>query len=186
MEDARPEFPPRRSPALDDTEQRSWQHFLDAATRLYVLLNRRLVAAHKLTLFDVLLLEMLNESKSGSARMGDLAHALMLRPSRVSQQIRRLELQGLVRRSASNDDRRGVVASITHDGLARIKPALATYAHVVRTHYLNHLSRSQMAALGDGSRRISTALNPSVPQPNPATKRLRKPPSDRASAAGPA
>jgi DNA-binding MarR family transcriptional regulator len=182
MEDARPEFPPSHPPALDDTEQRSWQHFLDAATRLYVLLNRKLMAAHKLTLFDVLLLEMLTASKSGSARMGDLAHALMLKPSRVSQQIRRLESQGLVQRSASNEDRRGVVASITHDGLARIKPALATYAQVVRTHYLDHLSRPQMAALGDGSRRISTALNPAGPSANSAKKRLGKPARNRAPA----
>ena len=185
MEDAGLEFPPSPSPTLDDTEQRSWQHFLDAATRLYVLLNRKLMAAHKLTLFDVLLLEMLNESKSGSARMGDLAHALMLKPSRVSQQIRRLESQGLVQRSASSDDRRGVVARITHDGLARVKPALATYAQVVRMHYLDQLSRPQMAALGDASRRISTALNPTGPSANSAKERLVKPPRNRTPAARP-
>lgn len=174
MEDACPEFPPSHPPALDDTEQRSWQHFLDAAMRLYILLNRKLMDVHKLTLFDVLLLEMLAKSGSGSARMGDLAHALMLTPSRVSQQIRRLESQGLVQRSTSNRDRRGVVATITHDGLARIRPALVTYAQAVRTHYLDQLSRPQMAALGDGSRRINSGMNLAGPQDSSAKKRQTK------------
>ena len=158
MEDACPELP-SDPPALDDIEQNSWQHFLDTAMRLYILLNRKLMDAHKLTLFDVLLLEMLAESDSGSARMGDLAHALMLTPSRVSQQIRRLESQGLVQRSTSSRDRRGVVATITHDGLARFRPALATYSQVVRTHYLDQLTRPQMAALGDSSRRINSGMS---------------------------
>ncbi|KAA0082443.1 MarR family transcriptional regulator [Mycolicibacterium sp. P9-64] len=159
MEDTCTEFPPSHPPAVDETEQRSWQHFLDAAMRLYILLNRKLMDGHKLTLFDVLLLEMLAESSSGSARMGDLANALMLTPSRVSQQIRRLESQGLVHRTTSSSDRRGVVATITHDGLARFRPALVTYSQLVRTHYLDHLSRPQMAALGDSSRRINNGMN---------------------------
>jgi DNA-binding MarR family transcriptional regulator len=181
MEDACPEFPPSHPPALDETELRSWQHFLDAAMRLYILLNRKLMDVHKLTLFDVLLLETLAESGSRSARMGDLAHALMLTPSRVSQQIRRLESQGLVRRSTSSRDRRGVVATITHDGLARFRPALATYAQVVRSHYLDQLSRPQMAALGDSSRRINSGMSP-VELPTNSTK---KRPAKRAPQARP-
>jgi DNA-binding MarR family transcriptional regulator len=185
MEDACPEFSPSDPPALDDTERHSWQHFLDAAMRLYILLNRKLMDAHKLTLFDVLLLEMLAESDSRSARMGDLAHKLMLTPSRVSQQIRRLESQGLVQRSTSNRDRRGVVATITQDGLARFRPALVTYAQAVRRHYLNQLSRPQMAALGDGSRRINTGMNPIGPPANSAKKRLAKASRKPSAAGGP-
>ena len=48
--------------------------------------------------------------------MGDLAEGLMSLPSRVTRQIRRLEVQGLVRRGASPDDGRGVLATITDDG----------------------------------------------------------------------
>lgn len=143
--------------------------------RLYILLNRKLLDAHKLTLFDVLLLEILAGSGSGSARVGDLAQALMLTPSRVSQQIRRLEAQGLVQRSASNRDRRGVVAIITHDGRARLRPALVTYGRLVRAHYLDPLSRPQMAALGDCARRINTGINPGAGPPGSGKKRRVKP-----------
>jgi len=185
MEDACQEFASSHASALDDTEQRSWQHFLDTAMRLYILLNRKLMDLHKLTLFDVLLLEMLADSDSGSARMGDLAHALMLTPSRVSQQIRRLESHGLVQRSTSNRDRRGVIATITHDGLARFRPALVTYAQVVRTHYLDQLTRPQMAALGDSSRRINSGMNPLGARSISAQTRRAKPPRNRGPAGSP-
>ncbi len=89
--------------------RRSWQNFLDAALRLYGTLNRGLVDKHKLTLVDVRLLEILDNSETGSARMGDLAEQLMSLPSRVTRQIRRLETAGLVRREASPDDGRGVL-----------------------------------------------------------------------------
>ena len=63
-------------PGLDIAEQRAWQNFLDAALRLYGTLNRALVDEHKLTLVDVRLLEILDKSETGSARMGDLAEQL--------------------------------------------------------------------------------------------------------------
>ena len=109
-------------PGLDIAEQRSWQNFLDSALRMYATLNRSLVDAHHLTLNDVRLLDILDKSATGSARMGDLAEGLMSLPSRVTRQIRRLEVQGLVRRGASPDDGRGVLATITDDGRARGAP----------------------------------------------------------------
>ena len=145
-------------PGLDIAEQRSWQNFLDAALRLYATLNRSLVDKHHLTLNDVRLLDILDKSATGSARMGDLAEGLMSLPSRVTRQIRRLELQGLVRRGASPDDGRGVLASITEDGRAAVHEAMITYGEGVRTHFLGRLSRPQVAAMGENSRRISVAL----------------------------
>ncbi len=65
-------------PGLDIAELRSWQNFLEAALRLSATLNRGLVESHKLTLVDVRLLDMLNRSPTGSARMGDLAEVRSL------------------------------------------------------------------------------------------------------------
>jgi DNA-binding MarR family transcriptional regulator len=145
-------------PGLDIAEQRSWQHFLDSALRLYATLNRGLTEAHKLSLVDVRLLDILDKSPTGSARMGDLADALTSLPSRVTRQIRRLEAQGLVRRTASPDDGRGVLATITDEGREVAQKAMVTYSQAVRTHFLTQLSRPQMAAMGENCRRISTAL----------------------------
>jgi|SRR5581483_4671670 len=145
-------------PGLDIAEQKSWQNFLDSTLRLYTTLNRQLADAHQLSLFDVRVLDMLDSAPTGCARMGDLAEALPSLPSRLTRQIRRLEGQGLVRREASPDDRRGVVAAITDDGRALARRAMVTYAEGVRTHFLGHLSRAQIAAMGENCRRISAAL----------------------------
>ena len=149
-------------PGLDIAEQRSWQNYLDSALRIYATLNRGLTESPNLTLVDVRLLDLLDKSPNGSARMGDLAEALMSLPSRVTRQIRRLEGQGLVRRAASPDDGRGVLATITDDGREVVKKAMVTYCQGVRTHFLGQLSRPQIAAMGENCRRISSALKGSA------------------------
>ncbi|MBI3227709.1 MAG: MarR family transcriptional regulator [Mycolicibacterium cosmeticum] len=150
-------------PGLDIAEQRSWQNFLDSALRLYATLNRSLVDEHRLTLNDVRLLDILDRSMTGSARMGDLAEGLMSLPSRVTRQIHRLEKLNLVQRVASPEDGRGVLATITDDGRALLKEAMETYGDGVRTHYLGRLSRPQMAAVGENCRRISAGLQSEAP-----------------------
>ncbi|HZA12215.1 MarR family winged helix-turn-helix transcriptional regulator [Mycobacterium sp.] len=150
-------------PGLDIAELRSWQNFLEAALRMSAALNRGLVESHQLTLVDVRLLDMLNKSPSGSARMGDLADGLMSLPSRITRQIRRLENQGLVKREASPDDGRGVLATITADGRAMVKDAMVTYGLCVRQHFLGQLTRPQVAAIGENCRRINAGLKVAAP-----------------------
>ncbi len=150
-------------PGLDIAEMRSWQNFLEASLQLSAILNRGLVASHRLTLNDVRLLDLLNRSATGSARMGDLAEQLMSLPSRVTRQIRRLEGQGLVRREAVSGDRRGVLATITDDGRAAVNRAMITYAHYLKTYFVGQLSRPQVVAVGENCRRIVAGLQPVDP-----------------------
>lgn len=148
----------RHLPGFDEVEHECWRQFTESATRIGDILQRTLMLEHNFSLSDVMLLDILAKSHNGSARMGDLAGALVLIPSRVTQQASRLEAQGLLTRSASKDDRRGVVATITQVGRARLRPALQTYARIVRAHYLNPMSRQQMTAVGESCRRISSGL----------------------------
>ncbi len=150
-------------PGLDIAEQRAWENFLDAALRVYGSLNRTLSDEFGLTLVDVRLLDILRRSETGSARMGDLAEQLLSLPSRVTRQIRRLEQAGLVRREASPDDGRGVLASITDRGRDLVSGALASYSEAVRQRFLAPLTRQQMTAMGENCRRISEALKTKSP-----------------------
>lgn len=160
MEETGPEPPRVYLPGLDDKEQRCWQAFLESSALLLETLDRQLLKAHKLTLFDFLVLSMLARANGGgSARMGDLAEALAVGPSRITQQIRRLESDGLVSRSRSTKDKRGVIATITREGRARLAPATKTYSIHIREHYLGQMTRQQMIAMGDSSRRINHPLN---------------------------
>jgi DNA-binding MarR family transcriptional regulator len=115
-------------------------------------------------------LDALARSANGSARMKDLSQAAVLRPSRVTEQISRLESQGLVRRTPSADDGRGVITTITREGLALVKPAARTYIREIRTHYFDPMTRQQMISLGDACRWIGDALTdrvwPTRPKPH--------------------
>ncbi len=158
---------PLRLPGLDDTEHECWRQFSESATRIGDLLQRTLTLQHGLSLHDVMLLQTLATAPAGSARMGDLADALVLLPSRVTQQVARMEGAGLVIRSASPQDRRGVIAAITDAGRARLAPALDTYARVVRSHFLGPVTRRQMASLGDSCRRVGSGFVTQAQRPKP-------------------
>ena len=90
--------------------------------------------------------------------MGDLAGQLLSLPSRVTRQIRRLEEAGLVRRTASPEDGRGVLAAITDGGREALAAAITTYAEAVRQRFVRPLTRAQVSAVGENCRRISEAL----------------------------
>lgn len=156
------EAPANHLPGLDEIEQRCWQAFLESSTLLLAMVNRRLLIRHGLHLFDFLVLDALARSANGSVRMGDLAHMVVLSPSRLTELMRRLEAQGWVSRNRSRTDGRGVIASITRDGRALVRSAARTYAEAVRVYYLLQVSRPQVIALGDACRRISVPLKASA------------------------
>lgn len=163
--DAEP--PAHHLPGFGDLERRCWEQFLESSTLLLEMLDRRLKEAHDITLVDFLVLEALARSPRGSARMRDLSHVAVLRPSRLTEQISRLESRGLVNRTASARDGRGVVTTITRDGLAVVRPAVRTYAREIRIHYFDPMTRQQMISLGDSCRWIGDALGTRAWLPRP-------------------
>ncbi|MFL0178683.1 MULTISPECIES: MarR family winged helix-turn-helix transcriptional regulator [unclassified Mycobacterium] len=140
-------------PVLDAAESACVHQFVDTSERLFAALNDSLVHAHGLTLFEVLVLDRLASSETGSARMRDLAKAFALAPSRVTSLIDHLEAQALVGRRPHPDDRRAVLAHITAEGRKRFASAVVTYARGIRAFYLDQLSHQQAIALGDVCRR---------------------------------
>ena len=147
-------------PTLAPDEGACVQQFMESSLRLFEILNDSLIGAHGLTLFEFLALDLLARSEAGSARMGGLAEAFALAPSRVTQMVDRLTEQGLVTRCQHPGDRRAVLACITGRGRERLEPAIATYARAIRRNYLEPLSRPQVIALGDVCRRTGLPPGP--------------------------
>ncbi|MED5812498.1 MarR family transcriptional regulator [Mycolicibacterium sp. 050232] len=143
---------------LSDDEWWTWKRFGESAELLYRGINTALAAQYELSVPDVHLLTLLNADSHRWVRMGVLAEALVLAPSRVTWQVRRLEQRGLVRRFRSREDGRGVVVGITRQGRDYLVPVLRTYAALVRRYYLAPLTREQMTTLGAGTRRVNVAL----------------------------
>jgi DNA-binding MarR family transcriptional regulator len=152
------EPPSDRLPGIGDIERRCWEQFLESSSLLLEILDRRLRSAHNITLVEFLVLDALARSANGSARMSVLSRAAVLRPSRLTEQIGRLESRGLVRRTPSAKDGRGVVTTITHIGLALVRAAARTYTREIRIHYFDSMTRQQMISLGDSCRWIADAL----------------------------
>lgn len=161
--------PTHHLPGLADGHRRCWEEFLESSTLLLERLDRTLREAHNVALADFLVLDALARSANGSARMKDLARVAVLRPSRVTEQISRLESQGLVRRTPSVDDGRSVITTLTREGLATVRPVARTYIREIRKFYFDPMTRQQMISLGDACRWIGEGLSdrvwPTRPKP---------------------
>ncbi|MGE2689796.1 MarR family winged helix-turn-helix transcriptional regulator [Mycolicibacterium pulveris] len=141
-----------------DDALRSWERFREAASLLYQKIDTALTTKHHLTVPDLRILHRLHTDPHGCVRMGALAETLLLAPSRATWQVRRLEERGLVQRGRRREDKRIVIVGITRKGEEHLLPALRTYSALVRRYYLDPLTREQMIALGDSTRRVSDAL----------------------------
>lgn len=124
---------------------------------LHDVVDRGLVRKHGLALIDVQMLAYLKSH--GPSPMGAVAEILMVTPGALTQQAQRLERRQLVQRRAGRDDGRRVMVMLTLDGARALAAVLETYSRLVRTHFLNELSRPQMIALGDSCRRINARLS---------------------------
>jgi hypothetical protein len=56
-----------------------------------------------------------------------------------------------------------VAATITDEGRAVAEEATVSYAQEVRASFIGRLSRSQIAAMGNGCRRITESLKTPLP-----------------------
>src|SRR5687768_763889 len=112
---------------LTPAQQHAWRSFLLGSTRLFDQLERDLRVEHDLSLAEYEMLVRLSEAPDRRLRMAELASSVSHSRSRVTHTISRLEASGLVARAACPTDRRGVIASLTDEGFARLVDAAPTH-----------------------------------------------------------
>ncbi len=105
----------------------------------------RRIANLSLTEYEILV--RLSE-REGQLRMAQLADALAHSRSRVTHTIKRMEEAGLVERSTSPDDGRGVIASLTEKGWQLLRDIAPIHVDGVRDHLVDLVSDEDFAALG--------------------------------------
>jgi DNA-binding MarR family transcriptional regulator len=81
-------------------------------------------------------------------RMAQLADALAHSRSRVTHTVARMQNAGLVERSASPEDGRGIVCTLTDRGYDLLVEAAPVHVHGVRDYLVDLSSREDFAALG--------------------------------------
>ncbi len=133
---------------LDAGQQRTWRAFLMGTTLLMDRLDDDLRRTFNIPLVEYEILVRLSESEGGQLRMAQLADALAHSRSRVTHTVARMEAAGLVQRSTSPEDGRGILATMTpkgHDLLVRVAPVHVTG---VRDHLVDLVSPEDLAAVG--------------------------------------
>jgi DNA-binding MarR family transcriptional regulator len=88
-------------------------------------------------------------------RMSELAGAMTsITPSGLTRLVDRLEEEGLVERRQCPSDRRGSLAVITPDGLARVEAVIPDHLADLQTHYVGLLGAREAAQLERTLRKI--------------------------------
>ncbi|MDQ6713893.1 MAG: MarR family transcriptional regulator [Candidatus Dormibacteraeota bacterium] len=148
---------------LKNTELRAWAAFLNAQASLLRRLEAELIEKEDMTLaeFDVLI--QLAMAPDRRLRMTELSDRVRLSHSGVTRLVDRLAQAGLVRRARCDSDRRGMFATLTAAGRARLKHAEPVHLRGIREHFAKRLSPAQLSAVAD-------ALEPLAGDSPPASR----------------
>ena len=140
---------------LDDLESRSWRGLLGAHSRLIARLDAELQETQHMSLADYGVLVHLSEADGHMLRMTELADRLLLSPSGLTRRVDRLVNTGLVERVRCPTDRRCSLARLTPAGRKRLERAAPDHVEQVRRHFVDRLTRRQLASLVDALEKIA-------------------------------
>ena len=90
--------------------------------------------------------------------MAPLADALAHSRSRVTHTVTRMEKAGLVQRTSSPEDGRGIVCRLTDEGYAVLTAAAHVHVAGVRDHLVDLVSPEDFAAMGRVMNAVSDGL----------------------------
>lgn len=132
---------------LTDEQQQVWRSYLLGSA----LLEERIEAELRpfgLDLAEYEILVMLSETDGRRLRMAELASAVHQSRSRLTHTVTRMENAGLVVRRNCPEDRRGVWAELTPEGLALIEAVAPSHVETVRRNFVEVMSDEEYAAVG--------------------------------------
>jgi DNA-binding MarR family transcriptional regulator len=138
--------PPR---SLDRVQLGAYFALIEVVGLLRHAVEQQLREAGDLSYVQFQLLARLGDSPTGSHRMTDLADGVVYSRSGLTYQAGLLEKRGLVTRTTSLDDERGVTVTITDTGRALLGKVMPGHAEVIDHLLFQRLSRKDAQALAD-------------------------------------
>lgn len=106
-----------------------------------------------LTLSQVATLRLLEEARSGTLSMGQIAHELGVTLSTTSSLVDRLYREGLVARVVNDRDRRVVLIGLTREGKTVIQRMLSLLTNLL-TRLLAPLTEAEQESLAEAVERV--------------------------------
>ena len=124
-----------------------WEAFLRTQDAIVRTLEREMMETDGLPLpwYDVLI--QLYATPEKRLRMQVLAESVVLSRSGVTRLVDRLEREGLVRREASPEDRRGAYAALTEEGTRAYLKARPNHYQGIYEHFTRHLDTDDLLAM---------------------------------------
>ena len=132
----------------------AWRAFLRAHASLMRELGTDLALRTRLPLGDFDALAQLALA-GGELRMTDLAARAFSSRSAMTRRVDRLVEEGLVRRTASEGDGRGVVITLTEAGLARLAEAVPVHLEGVSRLFIERLDDQELEVLERALEKVS-------------------------------
>jgi DNA-binding MarR family transcriptional regulator len=148
---------------LNERELAAWKDFLTVSTILNRQVDQRLKTQAGVTQPQYEVLVHLSEAPGGELRMADLAAAAMTSRSRLTYQVDQLEKARLIRRSSCPTDERGIVATLTEKGWAKLRQTAPGHAVFVRQRFIDALPPATFTALAKGLRALAETLDDDPP-----------------------
>ena len=128
----------------------AWRTLIHAHARLFRRLDEELQAAHGISLAEYDALLQLANAPGRRLRMSVLAERVLLSRSGITRLVDRLVADRMVERSVCPTDARGAEATLTPDGLDRLRAASRTHLDGVTRYFLDVVSSEDRAAIERG------------------------------------
>ena len=163
---------PAPPPSLDPVQLGAYFALIEVVGLLRHAVEQQLREAGGLSYVQFQLLARLGDSPTGSHRMTDLADGVVYSRSGLTYQAGLLEKAGLVTRTPSPDDERGITVTITDAGRALLTKVFPGHIDVVSHLLFEPLSPTDVEALADLLAPVRDHMR-STP-PRSATSRRRR------------
>lgn len=139
---------PQQEPEwLTPEQQVVWRDALAAVAWIRDELNADL-RPFNLDLNEYEVLVVLSEAPDYSVRMSQLAEGSNQSRSRLTHTVGRMEKAGLIRRHTAQSDRRGVIATLTDEGMALLERAAIDHVASVRRVLVDVVDPDDWQAMG--------------------------------------
>lgn len=132
---------------LDEQEQLAWRSYLAASRAIEEAIQGQLQRDADIPHIYYEILVRLSEAPGRMLRMSDLAERSLSSRSRLSHAVSRLEERGWVARRACPNDGRGMLASLTEQGMAAVEKIAPGHVNAVREQIFDRLTLEQVKQL---------------------------------------
>jgi DNA-binding MarR family transcriptional regulator len=132
---------------LTAREERFWRALMRVMVALPRSLDDDLLRSTGLTLTEYVVLMNLSEAENQELRMTDLASATALSASRITRVVDALQSRGQVVKRRYEGDARGNVATLTPEGLKRLRDAYPVHLASARKRVMDLLDGRSVPAM---------------------------------------